>query len=121
MITIVADTSSAKRLISAETLPTRTCTRGGVAQRTLAENMQLPEFFPPFTRLLAGHDETTWLELAPAREQRTWQMLDARGNVAGMITVPRNTTILAASRERLWGIETDQDGLQHIVRYRVSR
>jgi hypothetical protein len=95
--------------------------RGSVTQRTLAENMQLPEFFPPFTRLLVGLDETTWLELAPAREQRTWQMLDAGGVVAGVITVPRNATILAASRDRIWAIERDDDGLQHVVRFRVSR
>jgi hypothetical protein len=48
-------------------------------------------------------------------------MLDARGNIAASIIVPRNTTVLAASRERIWAIETDEDGLQHIVRYRVSR
>ena len=95
--------------------------RGSVTQRTLAENMQLPEFFPPFTRLLAGLDESTWLELAPARELHTWQLLDAGGVITGVITVPRNTTILAASRDRIWAIERDDDGLQHVVRFRVSR
>jgi hypothetical protein len=95
--------------------------RGDAARRALVEKMQLPEFFPPFSRLLVGRDETTWLELPPVRDSRTWQVLDARGNVTGSVNVPRNTTIMVASREMIWAIETDDDGLQHIVRYRVTR
>jgi hypothetical protein len=95
--------------------------RGDAARRALVGKMELPEFFPPFSRLLVGRDETTWLELAPVRDTRTWQVLDANGNVTGSLRVPRNITIQVASREMIWAIETDDDGLQHIVRYRVSR
>jgi hypothetical protein len=95
--------------------------RGDAVQRELVEKMQLPEFFPPFSRLLVGRDETIWLELAPVHETRTWHVLDARGNVTGSVTVPRNIIIQVASREMIWAIETDDDGLQHVVRYRVSR
>jgi hypothetical protein len=79
--------------------------RGDAVRRAAVEKMQLPEFFPPFSRLLVGRDETTWLERAPVRDQRTWQVLDPNGNVTGSVTVPRNTTILVASREMIWAIE----------------
>ena len=95
--------------------------RGDADRRALAAKMILPEFYPPFFRLLMGRDRTVWLELAPVTEQRTWHILDASGNVTGSVNVPRNTTILVASREMIWAIETDDDGLQHIVRFRINR
>ena len=57
----------------------------------------------------------------PAGEHRTWQLLDARGNVSGLVNVPRNTQVMVASRDMIWAIETDDDGLQSIVRCRVTR
>jgi hypothetical protein len=95
--------------------------RGEAARRAAAEKMQIPEFYPPFSRLLAGRDQTTWLELSPVLEYRTWQLLDARGNVAGLVKVPRNTHIMVASREMIWAIEVDDNELHHIVRFRVAR
>jgi hypothetical protein len=52
---------------------------------------------------------------------RSWHVLDARGSVIGKIVAPSNTQFMAVSRDQVWAIETDNDGLQHIVRFRVTR
>jgi hypothetical protein len=82
---------------------------------------RIPESYPPLSRILVGRDATTWLEVFSASGDRTWHVLDAQGNVAGRITIPRNIDIKVASRDIVWATETDDDGLQHIVRFRVSR
>jgi hypothetical protein len=82
---------------------------------------RIPEFYPPLARILAGRDATTWLEVYSASGDRTWHILDAKGNHTGTLTVPRNIQVMVASGTAIWGTETDDDGLQHIVRFRVSR
>ena len=89
------------------------------APRAAAE--RIPEFLPPLATILSGRDETTWIELFSIAGDRTWQVLDERGNSSGHVRVPRNVRIKVASRAAVWATETDDDGLQHIVRYRVSR
>lgn len=89
------------------------------SRRATAE--RIPEFYPPLSRILAGRDATTWLELFTPSGDRTWHVLDPQGNPAGVLTVPRNIEVKVASRDAIWATETDGDGLQHIVRFRVSR
>jgi hypothetical protein len=80
-----------------------------------------PRVFPPLLRVLAGRDQSTWLEQYSVNGQRTWVVLDAGGNAAGTVLVPRSLRILVASLDAVWASETDEDGLQHVVRYRISR
>ena len=89
------------------------------SRRATAE--RIPEFYPPLSRILAGRDATTWLELFSASGDRTWQMLDEKGSLSAKLTVPRNVEIKVASRDAIWATETDDDGLQHIVRFRLTR
>ena len=89
------------------------------AGRSAAE--KIPDFFPPLTVILGGRDETTWIEMFSIAGDRTWQMLDDRGNPIGQLKVPRNVRIKVASRSTIWATETDDDGLQHVVRFRVTR
>jgi hypothetical protein len=99
----------------------RTRSRIGPEAAAVLAKVKLPGAYPPLERVLLGRDETTWLEIYPLGEQRTYHELDARGNPAGVITLPRNVRVMVASRDTIWATETDEDGLQHIVRYRVAR
>jgi hypothetical protein len=83
--------------------------------------VQLPETYPPVTRFLLGADETTWIEFPQPDGDRKWEVLDARGTPIAELKVPRNVRIMVASRASVWAVETDDDGLQHVVRFRVSR
>jgi hypothetical protein len=89
--------------------------------RDAYRSMKLPTAFPPFARLLVGRDETIWLESYTRAGDRAWQVLDARGDLIGRVTLPRAVHLHVAEASALWGIETDSDGLEHVVRYRVSR
>lgn len=82
---------------------------------------KMPRVYPPLLRVLAGRDQGTWLERYSVSGERAWIVLDGRGNVAGAVSVPRNIRILAASHDMIWATETDDDGLQHVVRFRVTR
>ncbi len=95
--------------------------RGTTGQREAAAKMQIPETHPPYLRLLAGRDGTAWLERSTGRGEHSWIVLDASGNPHGVVTVPATLRIMAVTRDLAWAIETDADGLQHVVRYRVSR
>ena len=95
--------------------------RGSQSQRDAAAAMPIPETYPPIARVLPGRDQTTWLETYGAAGARSWRVLDERGEVQGRVTFPANVQVMVASRDIVWGIETDADGLQHIIRYRVSR
>jgi hypothetical protein len=89
--------------------------------RAALEKAQLPDNYPPLSRVMLGADETTWLELTTREGERTWQMLDARGTQAAQLKVPRNLRIMVATRSTIWATETDDDGLQHVVRFRLIR
>jgi len=96
--------------------------RGSQSQRDAAAKMPIPDSYPPVSRVLVGRDETTWLEVYGAKGERVWQVLDARGSVIGRIGAPPpNTHFMVVSRDAVWAIETDGDGLQHVVRFRVGR
>jgi hypothetical protein len=82
---------------------------------------KLPANYPPLARVVLGRDETVWLERFSISGDREWLMLDGQGSVAGRVTMPRGIALAVASRDQVWAIETDDDGLQQIVRYRVSR
>ncbi|HSA54702.1 MAG TPA: hypothetical protein VLE53_03310 [Gemmatimonadaceae bacterium] len=83
-------------------------------------SMKLPASFPPLDRVLLGRDETTWIEHYTFSGNRTWSVLDHTGQPIGWLVIPRDVRIQQAARDTIWAIETDDDGLQHIVRFRVT-
>jgi hypothetical protein len=95
--------------------------RGTQGQRDAAAKMPIPETYPPFARLIVGRDESFWIESYGPGAERFWYVLDNRGTVSGRATFPRNVQLIVVSRTAVWGIETDTDGLQHIVRFRLTR
>jgi hypothetical protein len=70
---------------------------------------------------LVGSDDTIWIELYRREEPRIWQVLDGQGNPIGRVSIPWSVEVQVASRTAIWGVETDDDGIEHIVRYRLSR
>jgi hypothetical protein len=83
-------------------------------------NIPLRSHYPPVRSILLGRDNTTWIELWTPAAERSWQVLDARGNLVAALSVPANVTLLAVQLNTVWGIETDVDGVNAVVRYRVS-
>jgi hypothetical protein len=98
----------------------RRTARGSSEQIAMWRGMTAPSSYPPLSRIVLGRDQTTWLEEYSTEGDRHWVVLDARGDPIGRVTVPRNVQVLAASREFVWATDTDDDGLQHIVRFAVA-
>jgi hypothetical protein len=91
------------------------------AMEKALEGVTVPPVYPPYSRALVGRDDTIWIELYGRSERRTWEVLDGTGSLIGRVIVPWNFEIQVAGRTAIWGVETDDDGIEHVVRYRVSR
>ena len=76
--------------------------------------------WPPVKTVLLGADGTIWLEVEELDPRHRWQVLNQSGETVGFVDLPANYTLRVASREMLWGIETDADDLQSVVAYRVQ-
>jgi hypothetical protein len=85
------------------------------------QSMKPPGSYPPFTRILVGRDHTIWLELFTLSGDRIWQVFDSRGDLLGRVALPRSVFVHAAEESAIWGTDTDDDGLEHVVRYRIAR
>jgi hypothetical protein len=84
-----------------------------------------PRVVAPISLVQLGIDNSIWLALAAQKDSQPWLVLDPKGNPIGKVML-RSGGIggggfitAAASRERLWGIQTDSDDVPSIIRYRV--
>ena len=80
----------------------------------------LPAVFRPVHGIVAGSDGRTWIALRQNAGTRQWLVLGPTGSVVGRVAVPDNVRIVVAGATHIWGIETDADGVQSVVRYRVG-
>lgn len=96
---------------------------GRAAPTVLAAQPKVPPAttWPPLRRVVVGRDRTVWLERLTGERDHSWLVLDPKGNLVGTITLPPDITLQVADLNTIWGLETDADGLQGIVRYKVGR
>ena len=92
------------------------------ALRAARRAMDLPPFFSPIRYVVAGADGTVWLR----REERPgpsdiWNVLDERGDVQAVVTVPKGTDLHYADEHNVWGVVTDQLDIPYVVRYRIDK
>lgn len=83
-------------------------------------SLKVPENYPPIQRMSVGLDGTIWLEVQTAAAPHRWLVLSATGDPIGQLTVPASVSLMAESRNTVWGVERDQDDLESIVRYKVG-
>lgn len=80
-----------------------------------------PKWYPAVRGLMVGRDSTLWIEVQRAVPGHAWLVLDAKGRSVGQVKVSENVDLKVADLHNIWGLETDADGLQGIVRYRITR
>jgi hypothetical protein len=78
-----------------------------------------PLIYSAVSSVLHGKDNITWLEMRPTPAGHEAIALDAKGTPMLSVLLPAGVRITDGSGTRLWGIHTDDDGLQHVVRYRI--
>jgi hypothetical protein len=87
-----------------------------------AVSVEVSETYPPVSQALIARDEqSVWLEGGVATGDRVWHILDVAGRPVGTVRVPRGTELRVVTRERVWAVERDRDGLESVVIYRVRR
>lgn len=98
-------------------------TPGGLPQQAMAavDRIKVPATHAPVHAVIAGPDGTVWLGLERGEPAYTWLGLLPNGSTLGELTLPRNVRVVNATATQLWGIETDDDGVPSVVRYRVVR
>ena len=88
--------------------------------RGMATERPSPKIYPPLIHLVIGRDGTTWVEMRETGAGRPYLVLDPKGNAIGMVTLPMNATIRAASRTTVWATQRDADDVESVVRFRVG-
>jgi hypothetical protein len=86
-----------------------------------ARTVKPSPIYPPIRRIITGRDGTLWLEERVARPGHAWRILDQKGNAVGAVMLPDDVSLQAADMRAIWGYESDADGLQGIIRYRLDR
>ena len=83
----------------------------------------LPRFAPRFTRFVPGPNGEMWVELfreSPDAE-RVYVVYDTAGKARASVTMPRGTTLFEAGQDYLLAVRRDQEGLEHVMQYRLTR
>jgi hypothetical protein len=83
---------------------------------------KLRTIYPPIGHgVLVGRDGTIWIGLRKTAAGNPWLILNPDGTEFGRLTVAPNVWITAGNRTHFWGTESDEDGIESIVRYRLVR
>jgi hypothetical protein len=82
--------------------------------------MHRPRTLPPVTAVVAARDGRTWLRREDAGSAAVaWQVLDARGHVAGSLVAPASFRLMEADAGHAWGVMQDARGTSFVLRFRV--
>ena len=83
---------------------------------------RVPPVYAPYTDMVVGDDGTVLIRLrSDAAAPQQFMVVDARGNVAGQLTLPASTAPLAVSATHIWGVERDSLDVPSVVRLRFVR
>ena len=70
--------------------------------------------------MLAGRDQTVWIELRPTTPEHMWLVLDTKGETIGTVRLAKEFVARVAERGRVWGFDRDADRVTALVRYRIE-
>lgn len=97
----------------------------GGTKTFVRDSLDAPGFFPPVTEVIIGTDGRIWLAreglIPPPPIARRYDVLDAGGRPAGMLTLERPGRIMAATSDAVWIVETDADDVPTLLRYPIVR
>jgi hypothetical protein len=88
-----------------------------------AYSLPFPRNAPRFTRFIPGVNGEMWIELFredPAAPH-SYVVLSRSGSPIGRATMPRRFRLLEVSARDIMGALTDDDGVEHVARYTLTR
>jgi hypothetical protein len=78
-----------------------------------------PAHMPPVTDLKVGSDGSIWVARAGSSPNVEWEIYEGKGKRIATAQLPRNFDVMTVLGTSAWGTETDANGEQHLVRYRI--
>lgn len=78
-----------------------------------------PRIYSRVVDVALGRQNTTWLTMRDVGRGTEAIALDARGNPILSVMLPARTRIIDGSPTSLWVIQTDEDDLPSVVRYKI--
>jgi hypothetical protein len=93
----------------------------GTLRSGIRDGVYIPAFHPPASNLLIGPDQTIWLHLGSPGHERDWLGLSAEGEPLARVRFPDGFSPLAATADRIWGLQLDELDVPYLVRYRLER
>lgn len=104
----------------ADSIRARVSAQSTNPERAIAwRSVALPPVFRPLKRVFLGADGAVWAELKGLSTDRSWLIISPDGKQTRTLTVPQNIFIQAADAARVWATESDDDGLESVVRFRI--
>lgn len=95
-----------------------------IRNRSLAQkykaSVPIPSAYPPALGVLVGRDGTIWIRQRLTADGSPYLMLAPDGATVGRVVVPPSMRIMVAEASTIWGVESDSDGVESIVRYRIG-
>ena len=81
-----------------------------------------PSCLPPVTDVLVDRRGTVWLRGHEVDEPTLrWTAVDHEGRIEGFVEMPPAVDLMMADKDRLYGVETDELGVERVVGYAVHR
>lgn len=86
-------------------------------------SLPLPRNAPRFARFVPGVNGEMWIELfrEDPSSSRTYVVVDRRGIATGRVSLPPGLRPMEIGATDLMGVRTDDEGLEHVVRYSLRR
>ncbi len=83
--------------------------------------VRVPPAYPPLASLHVGRDGSICVGMRTSTVTRQYLVFDLRGEPVGQFLLPAKARIGETDLNTLWAIEPDQDGIESLVRYRLTR
>ena len=91
------------------------------------EKMYRPAYLPAVRSVWEAEDGTIWMrrydpvETDAGEQMSEWWVLDAQGAPLARALTPAGVSLRVIGSDTVWGIETDELGVQYMVRYRLVK
>ena len=81
---------------------------------------EAPPLHPSITSLLIGKDGSIWIEQHRLDRRPLYYVVNPDGNPVGVVELERGSRIGAAALAQIWVLESDELGVESVVRYAVE-
>jgi len=79
-----------------------------------------PSVYPPIEGIVVGHSGRVWVREILMGGRHPYLVVDANGDPLGTVELDANQWLGVADGDHIWVVEEDENGVESVLRYRVS-